>query len=197
MALLEQFAPRYFGTFAQFAPAWAESTPFGVLHDMDSGNINPSSIVLGDEETTTPTAYVAPRTPHIHWLFGLTGVLGKRPIITVNNSQRFLSTAMLSSWNPVWSYDQITWTPFDTPHVALTSPVRVQFQHSVPFTSDTVYVADHPVFRYADFQALATTLATDSSGLITPSLVGNSAGQIGTTQAELGPGSRIVGNSGI
>jgi hypothetical protein len=197
MAALEQFAPRYVGDFAQFISSWSAPTAFAVLHDMDSGNINPASTVLGDEETSTPTAYVAPRTPHIHWLFGLTGVLGKRPIVTVNNSNRFLSTAMLASWNPVFSYDQITWTPFDTPHVALTGPVRVQFQHSEAFTSDTVYIADHPVFRFADFQTLATQLATNSSGLVMPSNVGNSAGVIGTTQAELGPGSRIVGNNPI
>lgn len=201
MTYLARFTPRYASTSALFVPSWIDETPpepgvFGLLHDLDAGNISPFTSVLADGETSEPTVYAVPRDKQVHWFFGLTGANGKRPIITVSNDLRQNAKTMEGGgWAPVYSYDQLTWHSFDSGFAALSTPTRVQFQHSAPFAADTVYIADHPVHRHQEAVSLAAQLNADTSGLVHVSSVADSAGVIGTTPAELDDLGRSVGGN--
>lgn len=199
MALVAQFVSGWDGSNrAQFIPAWAEdAVPISVDHDLDAGNINPTQTLITGADTATPSISLVPRTPgHVHWFFALDGASGKQPTITVSNALRQNATTMASSWRPVYSYDLVTWhqAPGFT---ALTSPARVQFQFDAAFAEDRVYIADHPVFRCADFDALAAEMAADSTGLVHLSASASAGGVIGTTPTENDDLGRAVGANSI
>lgn len=199
MALVAQFVSGWDGSNrVQFIPAWAEdAAPISVDHDLDAGNINPTQTLITGADTATPSISLVPRTPgHVHWFFALDGASGKQPTITVSNALRQNATTMASSWRPVYSYDLVTWHQA-TGFTALTSPARVQFQFDAAFVEDRVYIADHPVFRCADFDALAAEMAADSTGLIHLSASASAGGVIGTTPSENDDLGRAVGANSI
>ncbi|WP_287365122.1 M14-type cytosolic carboxypeptidase [Thauera sp.] len=180
-----------------------EAVAIAVAHDLDAGNINPALTVITNATASEPEVSVKPRATvgatgsgHVHWFFALTGANGKRPTITVDNSARRLNTTMVSSWRPVYSYDLETWYQA-TAFTALTSPTRVQFQFPDAFTADTVYIADHPVFQQAGFDALAAELAADSTGLVHLSASAGAGGVIGTTPSEADDIGRAAGGNSI
>lgn len=199
MTAVAQFVPGWDGSNrAQFVPAWAEdAAPISVDHDLDAGNINPAQTVIAGADTATPAISLEPRLPgHVHWFFALDGALGKQPTITVSNLRRQNATTMASSWRPVYSYDLVTWHQASG-FTALTSPARVQFQFGAAFSEDRVYIADHPVFRKADFDLLAAEMAADPTGLVHLSASASAGGVIGTTPSENDDLGRAVGANSI
>ncbi len=165
-------------------------TDLEVDYDIDSGNIDPTEITLSDAGTSTPTLGVKPRLTsgtgwdgHVHWFFALNGAEGRQPTITVDNTERRLSTTMSASWRPLYSYDLETWTPASS-FTALTSPPRLQFQFPSPFTQNRVYIADHPVFTQQHAEDFAAELIADTSGFVSVSAEADGSGVLGLSPAE-------------
>jgi hypothetical protein len=180
-----------------------------LLWDFDSANIDETVFVVTDADSETPTielkvrtttyAAISPDARWVHFLFGLTGVNGKRPIFEIETTSRHLEATYLSSWRPHYnenSWDADSWLPADgfTP---LTEPRRVRFQFQNAFTQDTVYIGDHQAYRVADFSALAASLVADTSGYVSVSSAADVNGVIGTSPAEDDERERPIGEHDI
>lgn len=189
-----------------------------VQHDIDTGNIDPAGVTVTNGASSTPTVALRPRyvpmqnvvtnfgaQGHngdggcwIHFHFRLDHANGKQPTFTFETAWRWWSDGgtgypYASSWRPVYSYDLETWTPVTNAPSNLTSPARKSWQFDSAFTQDTVYVADHPVWTYAHFEALAAALVADSSGLVHLSAAADGDGVIGQSPAETDDLGRAVG----
>lgn len=171
--------------------------------DIDAGNILPGFTTITDANTATPIIEVRPRQTlggegptarWIHWRFRANHVAGKRPRIRVNVSGRYLGN-YVAGWRPWWTSDHVTWHRFAS-LVSLSATWAI-FEFPEDLTDNVIYISDHPAFRVQDFSDLAATLASDSSGLVSPSALADEQGVIGTSPAENDDLSRAVGEHEI
>lgn len=189
-----------------FDIAVVEAPAYDLLWDLDSASIDPAVFTVDNPETTTPKFYLKARPTHndtfggtprwIHWHFGLTGVSGKTPTFEINTENRGNISTYHSSWRPVYTYDFVTWH-VASGFTALTDPHRVVFTFDEAFNQDTVYIADHQIFRLQDFDTVASDLVADTSGLVSVSASANASGVIGTSPAENDELERAVGENEI
>lgn len=188
---------------SSLVPTWVDpAVAITVEWDIDSGNIAPADIVITNATSTEPIIEVTPRVTlggvgptsrWIHWHFKVGNAAGKRPIFKVDVSGRYLS-GYAAGWLPQVTEDYAAWAP--APSRTITADIA-EFQFTEAFVSNDAYIADHQVYRVADFATLAATLAADASGLVSVSSGANAGGVIGTSPAENDELSRAVGGHEI
>lgn len=178
-----------------------------VVWDIDAGCVDPTTVNVINPESDEPIIELSPRRTAggnnpgvarwIHFYFKLENAEGKRPIFRVNVNSRWTnheSASYQPGWRPVFTTDHVGWE--QAPSRTIVSNIA-EWQFSEPFDTHEVYVADHPTFRLQDFNELAQVLATDTSGLVTPSAGGAGTGVIGTSPNETDDLSRQVGGNDL
>jgi hypothetical protein len=157
----------------------------------DSHNAHPTHSSVTDPGTTSPTVNVEVRVVYTGWrqfLFRLTSAAGKRPLFRITNPVDCVDT-FRTSWRPWYSYDGVTWLRFD--QAPTNNGSSWDFQHSAPFTGDTVYVAYQPAWPVSrapwligELQALDADLVhalPSAPGFEFPTLLSPQVDELGQT----------------
>ena len=142
---------------------------------IDAGNLLTSSVQLGALRSISATAAGKTVTGARHWLFRLGQSKGRRPVFEMDLSN--LASTLDASWRPAYSYDGIDWTPASSV-VRLDSPKRARWQFDEAFIHQDVLVGNTSVYQYERSVALASRLASDLSGRVSPSSTANASGVI-------------------
>ena len=162
--------------------------------DIDTGNIDASSVSIIDASSTEPTIEVNTRSAAGDWrhfLFRVDNTENKRPTFRVDESN-ISGPNMSSSWQPVWTTDFVTWNQF--PSFERDGDF-LEFQDVDSFTDSTVYIASHPVFRQQDAESYASELLSNPN--ISPSTVADGSGVILVTPSETDENDRSIGEQNI
>lgn len=156
--------------FSQDATVEAVAEAITVITDIDGGNVDPDAVVITDATSDTPTIYCDVRESTKvrswrHFMFAVEGAEGKSPVFQFNLATREYPASVAADWSPVY-----TTTPEDhTSWVRATSRTFVggtagvlEWSFDAPLPAGRVYIADLPMGRQADVEALAAELLLES-----------------------------------
>ena len=161
-------------------------------YNIDAGNINSANRVIDGLRIVKGRVSCEVTRINFHWMFALDKAKGRRPTFEVAYSTR----ARSAGWKPFYSADRMNWVKAEYATV-LSSPNRVEFRFPHAFPSDRVWIADKPVFTQWHFDQLASMLAADTSGRVSPSAAANSSGVILTTRAGTNEWGSQVGTNSV
>lgn len=157
--------PSRASTHLRLRPAYADSAAgIVVITDVDTGNIDPVSVVITDGDTETPLVELAVRgssDPLKNWghvAFAVENAESKRPIFRLSLQYCWFGTPA-AQWRPTWTQDGVNWTRAPSRTVSTDpAPGWVQWQFTDPLPAGRVHIASGPVGRQSDAEAFAAYL---------------------------------------
>ncbi len=170
------------------APRWEEPTV--VLHDVDNGNILGSSVTVTNALDAFPTVSVTHDPASVllgsggwrHFMFGVSGVEGKKPAFIMTRSDKDQPTFISSLWRPLHTQDYSTWITAPEVNLVGGDTGTIEWSFTDPFPSGTSYVSSNRFGTQSEAEAFATTLLTTHSSVASPNTSADVNGVYNTTQ---------------
>ena len=196
---LEQFADTCFdGSTPVAEPRWREPTV--VLHDIPNGNIDSALVTITDTYASNPTIEVdrhsGAGSSWRHFMFGVSGMEGKRPLFKMNRATKLSPANIASGWKPCSTTDFDTWNFPETFSLVGGTGGTIDWQFDAPLTAATTYLSSNPTGRLAECADLATEFLTTYSSVAAPTTSANASGIYTTTTTETNHnGVQVGGNA--
>lgn len=165
------------GGVVRATPCWNEPTV--ILHDVSNGNIKGSTVVIENSLGGIPVvtlfvdnASISPLTVlWRHFLWGVSGVEGKKPYFKLDRSTKDSPGTIHASWLATSTVDFDTWTQSDGVSLIGGNTGTIEFGFASPMPAGITYISSSPTGRQAEADALATDLiVTTHSAVASPSV---------------------------